>query len=231
MKNVGDCVMKAYNCPSCGARIALGDINVKADVMLCRACGRTSSCSKYLQREAVGKAPGKPPKRVRVIHNEMTFDRPREERIEWKYGIWCVLFGALWTCLGAMALWKGIGWYCGRISSATNPEIGIVVSPFIFLFGLAFTIFSLFGKFSLSIADGMCTYFIGVGKIGRKREFRLHRDTSVELEVVYTKNGSDSNLRHIRLSNNDGTSVVVWNLPMDVAEYFYQWLVYWAGRG
>ena len=77
----------------------------------------------------------------------------------------------------------------------------------------------------------MCTYFIGVGKIGRKREFRLHRDPSVDLEVVYTKNGSDSNWRHIRLSNNDGTSVVVWNLPMDVAEYFYQWLVYWAGRG
>ena len=30
--------MKTYNCPSCGAKIALRDINVKSDVMLCRAC-------------------------------------------------------------------------------------------------------------------------------------------------------------------------------------------------
>ena len=230
MKNVGDCVMKAYNCPSCGARIALGDINVKADVMLCRACGRTSSCSKYLQREAVGKAPGKPPKRVRVIHNEMTFDRPREERIEWKYGIWCVLFGAFWTCLGAMALWKVIGWYCGRISSATNPEIGIVVSPFIFLTGLVFAVFSLVGKFSLSIVDGWCTYFIGVGKIGRKREFRLRRDTSVAFEVVPAKNGSGQYWKQIRIGNDDGADVVIGSLPLDVAEYFQQWLVYWAEK-
>lgn len=97
---IGDCVMKTYNCPSCGARIALGDINVKADVMLCRACGRTSSCSKYLQREAFGKAPGKPPKRVRVIHNEMTFDRPREERIELRR---VKSSGAFW-CASAIAL-------------------------------------------------------------------------------------------------------------------------------
>ena len=30
--------MKTYNCPSYGAKIALRDINVKSDVMLCRAC-------------------------------------------------------------------------------------------------------------------------------------------------------------------------------------------------
>ncbi len=223
--------MKTYNCPSCGARIALRDINVKSDVMLCRACGRTSSCSKYLQREAAGKVPGEPPKRVRVIHNDMTFDRLREERIEWKYGLWGVLFGAFWTCLGAMVLWKDIGWYCGRFHSATNPEIGIVVAPFIFLMGLALTIFSIFGKISLSIAGGWCTYFIGVGKIGRKREFRLRRDTSVEFEVVPAKKGSEQYWKQIRISNNDGMDVVIGSLPLDVAEYFHQWLVYWAERG
>lgn len=223
--------MKTYSCPSCGARIALRDINVKSDVMLCRTCGRTCSCSKYLQREAACKAPGEPPKRVRIIRNDAAPDRLREERIEWKYGLWSVLFGALWTCLGAIVLWKDIGWYCGRFHSATNPEIGIVVSPFILLLGFAFTIFSLFGKFSLSVVDGMCTYFIGVGKLGRKREFRLHRDTSVEFEVVSGKNGSKEQCwKQIRISNNDGMDVVIGSLPLDVAEYFYRWLVYWKYR-
>ena len=223
--------MKTYNCPSCGARIALRDINVKSDVMLCRACGKTTSCSRYLQREASDKAPGEPPKRVRVIHNDATFDRPREERIEWKYGLWGVLFGALWTCLGGIVLWQDIGWYCGWVHRVTNPEIGLVVSPFIFLMGLAFTIFSLFGKFSLSIVEGRCTYFIGVGKIGRKREFKLQRDTSVEFEVVQAKKGSEQQYwKQIRISNNDGADVVIGSLPLDVAEYFHHWLVYWAEK-
>ena len=222
--------MKAYVCPSCGARISLKDINIKTDVMLCRVCGKTSSCSMYLQQEDSRKALGKPPKRVRVIHEEATFDRPREERIEWKCGLWGALFGAFWTCLGAMTLWKTIGWYCGRFHSATNPEIGIVVSPLIFLLGLAFTIFSIFGKFSLSITDGWCTYFIGVGKIGRKREFRLRRDTSVKVEVVPSPNSSEQYWKQVRISNNDGADVVVGRLPNDVTEYFYQWLVYCAAR-
>lgn len=222
--------MKTYNCPSCGARIALRDINVKSDVMLCRACGRTSSCSKYLRRELASKEPGKPPKRVRVIHEEATFDRPREERIEWKYGLWGLLLGAFLMCIGGIVLWKDIGWYCGRFRCATNPELGLVVSPFIFLAGLAMSIFAVFGKFSLSVVDDWCTYFIGVGKIGRKREFRLRRDTSVEFEVVPLKEGTEQYWKQIRISNHDGADVVIGSLPMDVAEYFCHWLVYWAEK-
>ena len=227
----GNCGMKTYNCPLCGAQIALRDINVRTDAMLCRACGRISSCSRYLQREAAGKAPGEPPKRVRVIHKEATFDRPREERIEWKYGLWGLLIGAFLMGIGGIVLWKDIGWYCGRFRCATNPELGLVVSPFIFLAGLAFIIFTIFGKFSLSIADGWCTYFVGVGKFGRKREFKLQRDTSVEFEVVQAKKGSEQYWKQIRIGNNDGADVVIDSLPLDVAEYFYKWLVYWAGKG
>ena len=45
--SAGDCSMKTYSCPSCGAQIALRDINVKSDLMLCRACGKTTSCPRY----------------------------------------------------------------------------------------------------------------------------------------------------------------------------------------
>ena len=82
-----------------------------------------------------------------------------------------------------------------------------------------------------SIVDGRCTYFIGVGKIGRKREFKLQRDTSVEFEVVkVVKKGTEQYWKQIRISNKDGADVVIGSLPLDVAEYFYQWLVYWAAR-
>ena len=220
--------MKTYSCPSCGAHIPLRDINVKSDAMLCRACGMISSCSRYLQREAAGRVPGKPPKHVRVIHEDATSDRPREERIEWKHGLCSVLVGAFLMCAGGVVLWHDIGWYCGRFRFATNPELGLVISPFIFLTGLVLAVFSLFGKFSLSIANGRCTYFIGVGKFGRKREFRLRHGTSVELDAVPVKNGSEQYRRQIRISNNDGADVVIGNMPTDVAEYLRQWLVYWA---
>ena len=222
--------MKTYNCPLCGARIALKDINVKTDVMLCRACGRTSSCSRYLQREAACKLPENPPKRVRVVHKEATFDGPREERVEWRYGIWGILFGAILTCVGGIVLWKNIAWYCGLVNSATNPELGIVISPFLVLGGLSFVVFTIFGKFSLSIVDGWCTYFVGVGKIGRKREFKVCRDTVVELEVIPDKKGGGQYWKQLRISNNNGADVVIKTLPFDVAEYFCQWLAYWAGK-
>ena len=37
--------MKSYYCQDCGAEILVEDINVKADVMLCKACGTASSFS------------------------------------------------------------------------------------------------------------------------------------------------------------------------------------------
>ena len=37
--------MKNYFCPKCGAEVPLSDINVSADLMLCKSCGETSSFS------------------------------------------------------------------------------------------------------------------------------------------------------------------------------------------
>ena len=49
--------------------------------------------------------------------------------------------------------------------------------------------------------------------------------------MVPAKKGSEQYWKQIRISNNDGMDVVIGSLPLDVAEYFYQWLVYWAERG
>ena len=49
-------------------------------------------------------------------------------------------------------------------------------------------------------------------------------------EVVPAKNGSEQYWKQIRISNDDGADVVIGSLPVDVAEYFQQWLVYWAEK-
>ena len=53
---------------------------------------------------------------------------------------------------------------------------------------------------------------------------------SVGFEVAPTKRGSEQYWKQIRVSNDDGADVVIGSLPQDVAEYFYQWLVYWAEK-
>ena len=197
--------------------------------MLCRTCGKTTSCSAYLRREAMPRVPGSPPKHVRVISGEVSSDRPREECVEWHYGMWGFLFGLFWMFFGGMALWNGIGWYCGLTDRATNPELALLTSPFILLMGSAIMMFSIFGKYSLRYSNGECTYFIGVGKIGRKRRFRLSRDSSAEIELVKDKDSSQY-CKFIRISNNGRLDVVIKSLPGDVAEYFCQWISYWAAR-
>ena len=53
----------------------------------------------------------------------------------------------------------------------------------------------------------------------------------VPYKVVSGKNGSEEQCwKQIRISNNDGMDVVIGSLPLDVAEYFYRWLVYWKYR-
>ena len=41
--------MKSYNCPECGANVPLADMNVAADVALCRACGTRSRIAELLE--------------------------------------------------------------------------------------------------------------------------------------------------------------------------------------
>ena len=50
--------MRSYCCPDCGAEIPVEDINVKADVMLCRACGTASSFSEAVRSSGGSDADG-----------------------------------------------------------------------------------------------------------------------------------------------------------------------------
>ena len=72
---------KVYRCPDCGAEIALKDIDVRTDMMLCRSCGKRHSLKRQVQREASQKEPGEPPRGVIVQAGVVTSDGIWEDRI------------------------------------------------------------------------------------------------------------------------------------------------------
>lgn len=72
---------KEYRCPDCGAEIALKDIDVRTDMMLCRSCGKRHSLKRQVQREAAQKEPGEPPRGVIVQAGIITPDGLWEDRV------------------------------------------------------------------------------------------------------------------------------------------------------
>ena len=102
--------MKSYFCPKCGAEIPLSDINVSADLMLCKSCGETSSFA-----EAVNDAGDKsvlvkaPPKHLRIETDPM--DPERRTTITYKKLSLMVFFFVPFTCIwagGSMQLFRRI---------------------------------------------------------------------------------------------------------------------------
>ena len=57
--------MKSYFCPKCGAEIPLSDINVSADLMLCKSCGETSSFAEAVNEVGDESVLVKPPPKFR----------------------------------------------------------------------------------------------------------------------------------------------------------------------
>ena len=58
---------ESYHCRSCGALIALADVNVAADLALCRTCGKTMAFSGIAPIPGAGDVDlQRPPKGVRI---------------------------------------------------------------------------------------------------------------------------------------------------------------------
>ena len=92
--------MKSYFCPKCGAEIPLSDINVSADLMLCKSCGETSSFAEAVNEvgdESVLVKP--PPKHLRIETDPM--DPERRTTITYKKISPLALFFVPFTCVWA----------------------------------------------------------------------------------------------------------------------------------
>ena len=148
--------MKSYFCPKCGAEVPLSDINVSADLMLCKSCGETSSFTEAVNEVGDESVLVKPP--------------PKHLRIDKKISP-LALFFVPFTCV-----WAGFSMMGIYGSQIIKGEFNLEQS----LFGIPFLIgstvlvsacfFMLFGKRVLELKGGEAKYFAGVFGIGlRKR--------------------------------------------------------------
>jgi len=180
--------MKTYDCPKCGRRVGMEDINVHDDILLCKSCGETSRFSEIVARERAdeestadaARLSERPPEHLRVVSDpesidgRMTFVYHRFDRK--------VLFLIPFT-----AVWGGISLYgiYGRqfLTHAFDLKISLFGIPF--LLGtavlLSICLFGLFGRRVLELSRGRGRYWWGVGPFGFSRTFAFGRETRIEL--------------------------------------------------
>jgi len=166
-------------CPNCDCMIPMDDVNVSTDIALCRNCGRTHSFSMIRQSGVLLKqALDRPPRHVRV---EELF--PGRRTIVYKKIPGVVLFLIPFT-----AFWSGLSMWGIYIQPLLQGRLewGKMLFGVPFLLGTIVLTFSilmcLFGKWVITLENGMGTVFVGVGRIGWTRAFSYGRNTLVTLK-------------------------------------------------
>lgn len=179
--------MRTYDCPKCGRRIGMEDINVSADILLCRACGETSRFSEIVDRERVDALEPDdaailsrpPPKHLKMlvdsesIEGRTTFVHRRFDRMV----LFLIPFTAAW---GGMSMF---GIY-GRqfLNHAFDLKLSLFGLPFLLVsIGLVVScVYGLFGRQVLTLTRGKGRYWRGVGPVGWGRDFVFGRETRID---------------------------------------------------
>lgn len=171
-------------CPNCDRLIPMDDVNVSTDLALCRGCGRTFSFSMIRQSgDLLKQSLTSPPRHVRLdtLH-------PGRKTIVYKRIQPVVFFLIPFT-----AFWSGFSMWGLYIQPLTEDPIdwSRMVFGIPFLLGTIVLLFSilmcLFGKWVITLEQGMGTVFVGIGPFGWTRAFSYSRDCLVSLK--------DSNIR------------------------------------
>lgn len=199
--------MKSYFCPKCGAEVPLSDINVSADLMLCKSCGETSSFAEAVNEvgdESVLVKP--PPKHLRIETDPM--DPERRTTITYKKIPLLALFFIPFTCV-----WSGFsmtGIYGSQIAKgAFDPKLSLFGIPFLIgsIVLVSTCLFTLFGKRVLELKGGEAKYFAGVFGIGLRKRFHYDCQTKVSRGVA-TFQQKGQTIEDIQISPSDGSGKI-----------------------
>jgi len=167
-----------YVCPQCGAAIPLDDINVSADIALCRQCGMSSSLSELV---SLSRFPpellDQPPRWTRLDEGfsgekTITYRRPSPMLL------FMVPFMAFWS---GFSMW---GIYIKPLMDGTfDPDDALFGIPFLIgtIILLGVVLYLAFGKWVVTLDHGTGSVFVGVGPIGRTRHFTYARNTIVAM--------------------------------------------------
>ena len=195
--------MKSYFCPKCGAEVPLNDINVSADLMLCKSCGETSSFAEAVSDagdESVLVKP--PPKHLKIETDPM--DPERRTTITYKRISPLALFFVPFTCVWAGGSMAGI--YGSQIiKGAFDPKLSLFGLPFLIgsIALVSACLFMLFGKRVLELKGGEAKYFAGVFGIGLRKRFHYDCQTKVSRGAAAIQQKGQT-IEEIQISPFDG---------------------------
>jgi len=206
---------KVYRCPDCGAEIALKDIDVRSDAMLCRSCGKLHSLKRQVQREASQRDPGEPPRGVIVQAGVATPDGPREDLVIYPHRSLPLL--AFLLCFAGMF---GYGAYvnarCGDWGHAFLSAIPAALAA-------AGLMYEAFGRTILRLSAQSGEFESGFGPFARRASFCLSSETSAFAEERTRTElvGHGETVREIVVENAHGSAVRFGSFLMqDVQDYF-----------
>ena len=173
-----------HDCNFCSAPIAVDDINVAADIALCRNCGKSMPFS------SLAGIPGeaeidmlRPPKGITLRE-----DAFHGKVITYHKKSMIVLFLIPFTLV-----WSGMsmgGIYGRQIANGEfNPSMSLFGLPFLFgtvvLVGVIIN--ALFGSTRIWFDRGLCHVFVGVGKAGWTRKHACSKETRVAIVMSNLK--------------------------------------------
>ena len=214
--------MKTYNCPECGAIVPLADMNVAADVALCRSCGKRSRIAEL--RESGDDAgdykvlSGPVPKHLEVIRDP----NDPSGKVELRYRR---LNSVVFFLIPFACVWSGMslgGIYGSQIvKHAIDWKLSLFGIPFLIgtvvLVGVILNM--LFSRRRLFLEYRHGSYSSKVFGIGRTRRFDLTRETrfSVDQAAMQPK-GQVANFM-IRVKNGNLSEKVCSGWDEDALDY------------
>ena len=206
---------KVYRCPDCGAEIALKDIDVRTDAMLCRSCGKLHSLKRQVQREASQRDPGEPPRGVIVQAGVATPDGPGEDRVIYSHRSLPLL--AFLLCFAGMF---GYGVYANARSGDWGHAFLAAIPTALATAGL---MYEAFGRTVLRLSAHSGEFESGFGPFARRASFCLSSETSAFAEERTRTElvGHGETVREIVVENARGSVVRFGSFLMqDVQDYF-----------
>lgn len=93
-----------WKCPACGALLAMEDVNMAADMVLCRSCNKISKFSEIVQEERDEEILDSIPRRMSVTKTarglEITYKKPKGA------GLFLLMFSIFWNSVICVALFE-----------------------------------------------------------------------------------------------------------------------------
>ena len=173
--------MAAYNCPVCRAAIPLEDVNVAADLALCRACGKTCSFAMLSGSSEISlDCLAHPPRGIRVEKDYREGTTVIYRKLSPTL-LFLIPFTAVWA---GGSMWGIYGQQFRKgVFDAGQSLFGI---PFLIgsIVLLTVIVFMLAGKWAINLNKGQGSVFMGVGALGWTRRFVCKRDTLVSLTLT-----------------------------------------------